>query len=173
MMGLYVPLSALAAMLLANTLAIPQRFWFRGVMLFLLVLPTNLLILQAARYGIQTHDAKLYLMRDEAKALAWIEANTPPHALILAAPGTGLLIPAYTGRRVMYGHPFETVHASDQKTRVERFFQGASLPNTSAFLGLIDYVFYGPRERQMGKNALLDGLRVVYQNPGVILYSTK
>jgi len=173
MMGLYVPLSALAAMLLANRLTNTQRFWSLGVLLFLLVLPTNLVILQAARYGIQTHDSKLYLTRDEVEALAWIEANTPTHALILAAPDTGLLIPAYTGRRVIYGHPFETVNADDQKIQVERFFQGAPLPNANAFFNLIDYVFYGPREREIGKNDLLNGLRVVYQNPGVILYSTR
>jgi hypothetical protein len=150
-----------------------RQFWLRGALLILLVLPTNLIVLQAARHGIQTRDASLYLSRDEADALAWIESSTPSDALILAAPETGLFIPAHTGRRVSYGHPFETVQAESQRSKVEHFFQGMPLPNTDVRLDMVDYIFYGPREREIGRNPLFDSLPTAYQNPSVVIYTTK
>ena len=38
--------------------------------------------------------------------------------LILSSPEMGLFIPAQTGRRVLYGHPFETVNADAEKDLV-------------------------------------------------------
>jgi len=35
--------------------------------------------------------------------------------LVLANEEVGLLIPSITGRRVMYGHPFETVNAENER----------------------------------------------------------
>ncbi len=65
---------------------------------------------------------RLYLTRGEVQALDWIRQNTNPGDLFLASPETGLLIPAYTGRRVLYGHPFETVDAEIQRKTVESYF---------------------------------------------------
>jgi hypothetical protein len=73
---------------------------------------------------------------------------------------------------VIYGHPFETVQAEVQKVRVERFFQGVPSPDANALLEKVDYIYYGPREREIGRNALLDTLSVAYENPGVLIYVT-
>lgn len=173
MMGIYVPVAILAAMSIDWMIKDGRRFWFRSMLLLLIVLPTNLLILRAAWHGIQTRDDRLYLSKDEIDALAWVEENSPSDALILAAPETGLFIPAITGRRVIYGHPFETVHAEKQEERVLNFYQGVALPNPKAWLGLVDYVYYGPREREIGKNELLDALKAVFQNQSVVIYATK
>jgi hypothetical protein len=173
MMGLYIPVCTLAVLALAWLVPDVRRLWFRGILLLILAVPTNLLILQAGWHGIQTRDEKLYLTKSEVDALDWIEANTPSRALILAGPDTGLLIPAYTGRRVVYGHPFETIHAEEQRNRVERLFKGEALPNTQALLNLADYVFYGPRERALGYNPVFDGLPVLYQNPDVTIFSAR
>ena len=173
MMGIYVPISALAATGVARLAGDGRRFWFWGAILFVLVLPTNLLVNLAALHGMQTHDERLYLTRDESAALAWIEANTQPDAIILASPEMGMFIPAQTGRRVVYGHPFETVRAEEQKSLVEGFLRGDTVSNSQAMLDRIDYVFYGPRERAIGQNSLLASLRVVYQNPSVVVYSAR
>ena len=87
----------------------PSRARLLAAVVLLLSLPTNLLILLAARHGVVTRDPQIYLSRDEAQALDWLEANTPETALVLASPDMGMFIPAHTGRRVIYGHPFETV----------------------------------------------------------------
>ena len=173
MLGIYIPVATLAALSIEWMVRDGRRFWFHSVLLLLMVLPTNLLVLQAARHGIQTRDERLYLSRDEVNALAWVEANTSPDALILAAPETGLFIPARTGRRVIYGHPFETVHAEEQKARVLKIYRGEAMPDPKAWLDLVDYVYYGPREREIGRNVLFDALRVVYQNTSVVIYATK
>jgi hypothetical protein len=172
MMGMYIPVAALGVLALEQRVEDKRRFWFWGIILMLLALPTNLLLLETGRHGMRTLDARLYLSQDEATAMDWIEAKTPPDALILAAPETGLFIPARTGRRVIYGHPYETVQAEMQKERMERFFQGDSSPDTNTLLEMADYIYYGPREREIGHNALLETLVVVYRNPSVLIYVT-
>jgi hypothetical protein len=182
LMGLFVPLAGLAGYGLA-TLAgrFSERFARRAAALVLgLSLLTPLLILWVGIYGVQTRDPMLYLTRGEAQALDWLESNTPSQALVLAAPDTGLFIPAHTGRRVLYGHPYETVNAEAEKAQVVSFFRG-ELASPGAFLEqrTVDYIFYGPRERRLGplpgeiearqvysSDTPGDGGVVIYQVPG-------
>jgi hypothetical protein len=173
MVGIYIPVITLSALALERLIKESRRYLLWGGLLFLLAMPTNLLVLQAGRHGILTRDANLYLSRDEAMAMDWIQTNTPADALILAAPETGLLIPARTGRRVIYGHPYETIQAEAQKLKVEHFFQGEQSPEMEALLARVDYVFYGPREREIGRNGILDSLSPAYENPSVVIYSVK
>jgi uncharacterized membrane protein len=132
---------------------------------------TNALVLLAARHGAQTNAPALYLTSGEAQAFEWIEAHTPPAALILCAPDTGLLIPAHTGRRVLYGHPYETANAQAEEEAVRQFFSGG-VPDAAAFLQQrgVEYVFYGPREGALGKLPEGLGLEAVYSAGGVTIY---
>jgi hypothetical protein len=169
LMGLYVPLVGLAVYGL-EVLAARYSFRFArwaALLTLGLALPTTLLILAVGLLGAQTRDPSLYLTHSETQALKWLESNTPANALVLAAPETGLLIPARTGRRVIYGHPFETINAEAEKARVEKFFQGVgpgNVPSASDFLEQrqVDYLFYGPRERKLGPLPGQLGLRQVY-----------
>lgn len=173
MMGIYIPVASLAALGVDRMILDGRRFWLRSLLLLLMVLPTNLLVLQAARHGIQTRDERLYLRRDEMDALAWIDANTLPDDIILASPETGLFIPAQTGRRVIYGHPFETVQADEQRERVLDFYRGTDMPSSQALVDSVDYIYYGPREKEIGWNGLMDDIGLAYQNPSVVIYITK
>jgi hypothetical protein len=176
LMGLYVPLVGLAVYGLELLVA---RFSIRlarrvAVLAMALALPTILFVLLVGMFGVQTHNPALYLTQGEAMSLEWLESNTPATALVLASPETGLLIPARTGRRVIYGHAFETVNAVKEKAQVEKFFQGftpGDIPSAADFLEQrqVDYVFYGPRERQLGSLPGQLGLRQVYSGgtPGV------
>jgi hypothetical protein len=180
-LGLYIPLAGLAALgidALASNLGERVRLVITAT--FLLALPTNLLILLAALHGIQTHDPLLYLTQGEANAFSWIEENTPVHALILAGPQTGLFIPAYTGRRVIYGHPFETVNAQAAKAQVDHFFNGhggltdpVSSQEMQSILDRwrVDYIFEGPREKALGGAPDLDQYPAVYSSEGVSIYA--
>jgi hypothetical protein len=177
MMGLYVPLVALAflgleALREGRPGGIPRRLWALPLLLFLLALPTNLLVLLAALHGVQTRDPMLFLSRSEALALEWIQQETPPDALILAAPDTGLFIPAHTGRRVLYGHPFETANAEKEKAAVTDYFEH---PDSISFLTErgVDYVFAGPRERSLNPAFNPPGLPVVFHADGVVLYASE
>ncbi len=167
MMGLYIPLVGLAVIGLASLAErIQKRMSFLFLLVFLLSLPTNLLVLLAAQRGAQTHDPQIYLTRGERLALTWIEENTAPADLILASPQMGLFIPAYTGRRVIYGHPFETVNAEVNKELVSQWFGGDGSSNSSVafaqkshdflYRQQVDYIFLGPREQALG--GLPDGI---------------
>ncbi len=179
-LGLYVPLSGLAALGI-HTLAsgLGKRVRLVVMATFLLALPTNLIILLAALHGVQTHDPLLYLTRGEADAFTWIEKNTPAQALILAGSQTGLFIPAHTGRRVIYGHPFETVNAQASKALVDRFFSAPgsltepiSTQEAQSVLDQwgVDFIFDGPREKALGGSPGLDRFHAVFDSQGVRIY---
>jgi hypothetical protein len=84
-----------------------------------------------------------------------------------------MFIPAHTGRRVIYGHPFETVDAEEQEAFVEDFFLG-HLTEPEAISEInqrgIDLIFFGPRERSLGTPTALRDLREVYADGEVIIY---
>jgi hypothetical protein len=154
MMGLYIPITGLAAFgidRLARMLHGSYRLL--SVSLFMLALPTNLIILFAIFSGIYARDPQIYLTRAEMTALSWISENTEPGSLILSSPDMGLFIPTYTGRRVIYGHPFETVGANAAQNAVLAFFVGdLTKDQCGEFFSRwgVNYIFYGPRERSLG-----------------------
>ena len=178
MMGLYIPLAGLAAMGIDRLVhdraagAIHRRrYLFVVFLLFMLAVPTNLVVLLAARHGAQTHDPNLYLSSGEEQAFRWIERNTPGEALILASPQTGLFIPAHTGRRVLYGHPFETANAGAEKEFVTNFYLNGDIPDAAREERGVDYIFYGPREQEINAADFLTGLPAVYDHEGVKIYT--
>jgi len=151
LMGIFIPLAGLTALGL-EYLAIKFSWSYRSwvILLFTLSIPSNLVVLLTGFHGAQTHQPKLYLTREEATAMAWIIENTNPDSLVLASPELGNIIPAHTGRRVLYGHPFETINADDEKGLVEQIFYGAiSLEERQIILTErgVDYIFCGPREQ--------------------------
>ena len=174
MMGLYIPLAVLAILGL-NRLArgSPHLFNLFSTISIILAIPTNLFLLMGAFQGIQTPNPILYLTREEVEAMDWLEQNSPSDAVILAAPDTGLFIPSHTGRRVIYGHPYETVNAVQRKLEVSNFFEGALSDDKSSLLEVVDYIFFGQREKAIGGYLPDGGLTEVYRNSSVIIYDVR
>jgi hypothetical protein len=145
------------------------------VALFVLALPTNWIVILAGQEGVRLHDPVLYRTKAETIALNWLASQTSNDALILAAPETGLIIPAFSGRRVIYGHPFETVKAAAEEQIVSDFFQNMSESDAQAFFAErgVDYVFFGPRERALGTPALLTDLELVFETGDVKIFSVE
>ncbi|NUM46060.1 MAG: hypothetical protein HUU38_15245 [Anaerolineales bacterium] len=175
MMGLYVPLAGLAALGL-ETLAQGKRTRVRWltILLFLFALPTNLIVLLAGQSGAFSRDPLLFHTRDESLAFTWLAEKTLDDSLILAAPGTGLLIPAFSGRQVIYGHPFETVNAEQEEQAIKDFFQ-MSEAEAHAFLVArgVDFIFFGPREQALGELPLTQGIFPVYEQGAVQIYAVE
>jgi hypothetical protein len=170
--GLYVPLAGLAALGISQ---LSQGFRKRkmslaGAFLFL-TLPTNLMILLASGQGIASHASPLFIEKDEHRALEWVQAHTPDGAVILAAPETSLWIPAQTGRRVVAGHPFETIDAETRAEQVEAVFRGAPVVEDLPWLAGVDYVFIGPRERNLGGNLPAGDWKNVYEQGNVTIWA--
>jgi hypothetical protein len=173
-MGLYVPVVGLAVFCVE---VFRNRYQNRAKILvftlFILSLPTNLMVLMAANYGIRTHDPSIYLHQDEVDALDWIRGSTPIDALVLASPEMGLYIPAYTGRRVIYGHPFESVNAEMEESLVVDFYEGKLADqNARSFLTNreVDYIFFGPREQALGEQPLINKLTPTFEMGGVAVF---
>ncbi len=173
--GLYVPLAGLAGLGVAALAgAQVKRYRLLVFGLFVAVLPTTLVILLAAWSGIQARDPAIYLTRGEADAFQWLAQNTPPSAVVLAAPETGTLIPAYTGRRVLYGHPFETVDAAANEQAVTDYIEGrGASAERSAYLlqNDVSYLFWGPRETALGGAPPALGWSEVYSSEGVAIFA--
>jgi hypothetical protein len=173
-MGLFVPLAGMAALGLEYLAAGSRRREISlGIILFVFSLPTTWLVLLSAQHAALTHEPLLYLTRGERQALDWMEANTPNNALVLTGPETGLFIPAQTGRRVLYGHPFETVNAEIKKANVTEFFLsgGERPPLITQFP--INYILVGPRELILGEFPTTTDLQVVYQADGVTIFEVE
>ena len=174
MLGLYVPVAGLAVLgleiLAANQ---PRRYRFLTGATFFLACLTNLMIVFAGIQVGHSHNPTFYLTQAEYQALNWINDNTHPDALILASPEIGLFIPAYAGRRVIYGHPFETVDAESQEAAVTQFYSGdLSETQMRDFLAdrQVDYVFYGPREVALGRIFLPQTWEAAFQQGDVTIF---
>lgn len=166
-LGLYVPLAGLAAF---GARRLPARRGRAAQALvagaLLLALPGNLVVLAAAAHGVRVRDSRLYLSAEEKQAFEWLAANAPDQAIVLAAPETSAFIPAHTGLRVIYGHPFETVEALDREAAVRRFFAGQE-PD---LLQQADYVLVGRREQALGGAPDLSAIEPVFRQGEVSVY---
>jgi hypothetical protein len=165
-LGLHIPLAILAAAGLYRT----TKRRLVVSLVFASTLLTTLLVIVLAIGGGLKHDPRLFVSADEASAMDWLRENAPRNAIVLTSPEMGLFIPAWTGRRVVYGHPFETVNAEQTKSRVEEFY-GASDADHSLMLREwnVAFVLVGPRERRLGL-AELPG-REVFHNETVKIYA--
>jgi hypothetical protein len=174
MMGLFVPVAGLATLGLESLgEAKPSRIRLAKTSLVILSLPTNLIILLAAFGGMRALEPSIYLTKGERHAIQWIEEHTASDDIILASPEMGLFIPAYSGRRVLYGHPFETVNADRQEALVRRFFQeGGQTSAVERFVKEqgVGYVLLGPREEALGNVTIPDGWALVFDEGGVRVY---
>jgi len=174
--GLYVPLAGLAAYGIFK-LGVQRpnsvRLWV--VALFTLVIPTNLVVMLAGFHGARTHDANLYLSTEEASALQWVVENTPAEALILSSPEMGIFIPAVTSRRVIYGHPYETIYADLEREFVEQLYAGAFTQERRNSLITergVDYILCGPREQAISAECLDWEYEKMFSDGGVLLFAT-
>jgi len=173
MIGLSVPIAALAVIGIQSLKSIRWRN-LSTIGLFILMLPTNLVILALGLASVTQHNPGLTYTKDETAAFSWIQTHTQTSDIILAAPETGNLIPAITGRRVIYGHPFETTFAAENKQSVIDFFSGNwDFPQMLRYVKdeNIQYIFWGPQELSLGHPVFLDQLPVVFSSGQVEILS--
>jgi hypothetical protein len=177
MFGYSLP-CALLAVFGAADLAGRWPAWRRRIpaLLLTLALPTNLLLILTGLVGAAGHAPALYLTRDEARGLAWIRSETAEQAVVLASPEIGSFVPAFTGRRVLYGHPFETLDAPKAEAQVIYFFQGQGWDGSKeSYLTdeAVDFVFYGPREQALGGRLDLARLPLVFEAGQVRIFAVE
>jgi hypothetical protein len=86
----------------------------------------------------------------------------------------GMFIPARTGRKVIYGHPFESVNAEQEKQSVENCFREGIKACVPFLVSRgVDYLFIGPRERALGAQAVPEEMSMVFHQGEVRIYQVK
>jgi hypothetical protein len=175
LLGFFIPcafLGALGVMQMAGKY-LRQRRIFTGVVLAA-SLVTNLFVLLGGIGAAARHEPLLFFSRDEQAAFGWINEHSAAAGPILASEETGMYIPAYTGWRVVYGHPFETINAEQRKAEVEAIFSGsmnAEEIKTYFEKNKIRYVFWGPHEQEGNSGNPFADYPVAYQNHSVTIYT--
>jgi hypothetical protein len=170
-MGWIVPLGMLATL---GWYGLRHRRQERVRVAWTLAGVSHLFVIVIALVGALTRHEALFLSRDERAALDWLADAAAPDALVIAAPETGLYIPAWAGQRVFYGHRFETAHADERRAQVTAFYRDGERtllhqpPATRA-----SYVWYGPREEALSGGTWQPepGWQPVFQQGRVTLYA--
>jgi hypothetical protein len=173
--GLHIPLCILAAIGLSRGLArsrlkLRQRRQLTIAVVTISALGTLFvwgLPLLAARQSPSESEttALLYIRSEEAAAFTWLRENAERADVVLASPRLGMFIPGQTGRRVFYGHPFETIGAKDKEAQVKAFYQGQIETVSPA----VDLIIYGPGEQTLGKPKNLAGWPVVFSTDNLLI----
>jgi len=172
-LGLFFPMAALAGLGWHSLASKLSRSRLLTSILILLVLPSNLLVVSAGLLGVTQDQPAVVHYADELTAYQWTAENLPQGSLILAAPETGNRIPAFAPVRVLYGHPFETPNADLQKQKVEELFSTGATASSSMqmlFDEGVEYVFYGPREQEIGSPVWIPDLELIGDFGQVRLY---
>ena len=121
LLGIYIPTSLLAMIYLRKVFN-NRTIKLSASMLIFSSLISNTIVITMGIVGILSHQPLLFQSKSEFEGLKWIEVNSPNDAVVLTNSRLGMFLPAYTGRRVIYGHPFESIRSEENKTRIEQFF---------------------------------------------------
>lgn len=164
LLGFYIPLAAFSIQAI-HLFKAKVRKWLWPITLLLSV-PTNLVLIATGLFAVGTMPRSLFLTPAESSVYTWISQNTQPDSIILCGPGSGNRIPAYTGRRVIYGHPFETADASKNKKAVQDYFTDPTSAQSKEWLvsNHLDYIFVGDEEREMKESISSFPGAVVFQD---------
>ncbi|MCU0513347.1 MAG: hypothetical protein MUE40_12350 [Anaerolineae bacterium] len=140
--------------------------------LLVLFLPMTPLLVDEADY---TGTA---LEPDYVAAFRWLATQVNRDDVILAEPDeVGAWLPVWTGARVVYGHPEETLHAARRYAEVRGWYRATTAddPLCRAVLAQDGYqvvfVVLGPRERRLGPAACTGTLRFAASFGQVSLYA--
>ena len=82
-------------------------------------------------------------------------------------------MPGWTGARVVYGHPYETLNAEQKQKQVLDWYTAPDGTDCSALLNQYDvrYILYGPEEQKLGQTSCLADLQMVAQFGDVAVYA--
>jgi len=177
MVGLYVPVAFLGAIGVgwaARRLHMNTK-WVDPLLLGLSVLTNLLIVLSGILASLNLSPGgpprQIFLPRDGVAGMHWLKENSPTGSVVLADDLNGLFIPAWAGRQVVYGHPYESIHAAQRKQEVARFFAGEmNLQESHELLEKyqVNFIYL---DRSLQPQARLDELKypVIYRQGEIVI----
>ncbi|MFW5771750.1 MAG: hypothetical protein ACOCZH_00400 [Phototrophicaceae bacterium] len=179
LVGFMIPLAYFATRALEDFWFgyLPRRWWVRLVVALIpLIFASNLLMLilpvQAINADNDDTAAGILIQQDYIELFRWLSSRVSLDDVILAAPDVSLWVPGWTGARVVYGHPVQTINPSAKESAVRRWY--AISDDDACDTGLLDgnvhfrnadytvnFVIYGPREAALGPAICRDALEIV------------
>lgn len=141
-----------------------------------LSLPTVLMVLLIAIFGVLTQNPVYFLSLDEQGSMDWLNSPTTTGRVVLASPEISLIIPGATGLRVVYGHPFETPDAAEAKQAVLDFYSGkmdARTAQTWLEIQKVDYVVLGQKEKKLGQSNWFSGKLAIWESGTSQIFTTR
>lgn len=121
MLGMWIPLAALAAPKLEGWLFRPALKIRYALYAAIPLVAANLVFLAALRINALSRNPLIFLNPDTAAAVDWLDANARG-SVVLASPENSAWLPGMAGVRVVYGHGMETPDAERALADVEAFF---------------------------------------------------
>ena len=187
--GVHLPIAILAAFGLVTLLTYLSRLnsavqehrvltirnMQRGLLcgVILLAIPTNLVLVIWLSTAPDQPGTSTYLSQGEWTALKWLNERTTSKSVVLAPPELSNLIPGYTGARVVYGHPMETIDAVHKESVVEDYYQGR-LAGARAMAMFeqynVVYIVIGPQDKMDGV-WIPESAALAYDAGGVMIFS--
>lgn len=173
--GIYIPLAMMSVFgLLVLSDKYKNIFKYSVILMFFLAIPTNLIVIASGLQAISERNQDVFLSGELTESLEWLRKNLADEELVLADQKDGLYIPAWTGGRVIYGHPFETIHASEEKMLLEGLYE---VEQADAYYEMtlkdraVDFVLIDRNLAGSFKEWLLGNWSLVYQNQGQQIFS--
>ncbi|HXQ38173.1 MAG TPA: hypothetical protein VN843_29480, partial [Anaerolineales bacterium] len=120
---------------------------------------------------LQSHPENFFYPASLDNAIIWLREHAQYNDFVLASEVTSQVLAQKAGVRVYHGHEMETLDYATKKNKVSEFFQG-DLPSLAS--EPIQWVVYGPLERQLAQNFQPpDNLVLVYDNKELQIYQVK
>lgn len=177
LLGWLIPVGVLALIGLGKIVnfQLPRfRRWFWFV--FPASVLTNLFLLLGAYQAFTQHQFPLYIAQADIAALKWMQQEIcNERSVILAPEDLGLIIPAYTNCRVIYGHPFETINAREKLQWLGKFYSGRIEDDRlDQFLVLnrVDYIIW-TKSLETPLAGWSEKLPLVYENEQILIYQVR
>jgi hypothetical protein len=183
--GVQVPMGLLAGVGLAEGLLplcgrrVRIRLCWLGMVLIVALAPmSNLYLTASLTWAAAVRAPGMFQSADLLAAVDWLGKHSAWDETVLSGFGTGNLIPARIGHRVVLGHWMETVDHAEKRSAVARFYAvetaDAERRNLVEEWGAV-YVFYGPEERALGSYdpATSPWLERVFQMGDVAVYRVR
>jgi hypothetical protein len=183
--GLHVPMVMLAVSAICLIFAWLKNmrhgklsFFLRTIFIWLFVVAsfsTTVYLIARDMVAYKTKDIPYYLASSQVDGFGWLKANTPTDTIVLSERVIGNFIPAYTGRKVYYGHSDLSSQAEEKKEALLWFFDGTqgSVQEKKQFLraNSVDYIYYQKKDanddwliRQSFAEKVFDeGLTVIFR----------